>query len=140
MQKGFSLVEILVAIAIIGILASAGFLLGSRLSSDLQLSSAANDVANELRYAQQKAIAEQVDYGVSFDSSGNSYVLVKDYTEQITGKTLPKFVSFGEISLPEQQAVFNGYGAAKSFGSVVLTARDKTKTVEIKSSGFIKIK
>ncbi|MDQ7088522.1 MAG: prepilin-type N-terminal cleavage/methylation domain-containing protein [Acidobacteriota bacterium] len=70
-ERGFSLVEMLAVLAIVGLTAAIGVytidLAGWRASS------AASDVARRIELARSRAVFEQNDYRVIFDTASNSY-------------------------------------------------------------------
>jgi len=73
--RGFSLIEMVIAVAIVGILAAA--VVPSLSMSDTRvLESAARVLASDLRLARSYAIRNNTDYSVQFDLAGNAYDLV----------------------------------------------------------------
>ncbi|MGC8517336.1 MAG: type II secretion system minor pseudopilin GspH [Steroidobacteraceae bacterium] len=73
-SRGFTLLEILVVLAIIGVL-SAGVLLSIDLTGhDPALHTAARRLAALMRYARSEAELQTRDYGLVFDSSGYQFV------------------------------------------------------------------
>ena len=73
-QFGFSLVELLIVIVILGIVAGAA-LPQMRPNVYEQLTAGGQLVATEIAYAQNLAIGNGDEYRMTFDTSGNKYVL-----------------------------------------------------------------
>jgi prepilin-type N-terminal cleavage/methylation domain-containing protein len=140
---GFTLVEILTAIGIIGVLVLIGIPAFRAYQPNLQLNGAVRNLVTDIRYAQQLAVTEQIDHGIHFSSSTNEYDIIK-YTEPeqiIEQKILPEKVDFQQISgFTDNKARFNPYGAVKESGAIILVnTRNTTSTIEIRPSGFVKI-
>ncbi|MDD4989804.1 MAG: prepilin-type N-terminal cleavage/methylation domain-containing protein [Candidatus Pacebacteria bacterium] len=143
-SAGFTLIEILVAIGILTILSGMGWLALSNLQPSLKLSAVARDLTSDLRYSQQLAVTEQINYGVRFSSSTAQYYLDKfgTTTQTLFSKSLPSGISFCQITglSDGEAAIFNPYGAVLLVGSVCLSNdKGQTKIIEIKPSGFVKI-
>jgi len=142
-KAGFSLMELLVVIGIIAILAAVSWPIIQALQPSLQLSSVSRDLAANLRYAQQKAVTEQVEHGIRFSLVNNSYQILKfaSSTQEIANKTLPSGVWLYQVNdFTNQEAVFNVLGASREGGSVVIyNSKQQSKTVEVRPSGFVKI-
>jgi len=71
-RTGFTLIELVVVITIVGILAVAVLINGSA-KGPVRLEAACQRLAMDLRYCQQMAMAEQVRFGISFDTGDESY-------------------------------------------------------------------
>lgn len=144
MKKGFTLIEIMVAIGIIAVLSSiswAGFV---RYQPSMVLSAVARDLTTDLRLSQQLSMTEQINHGIFFNTSTNEYQLRKFSTTTIVllTKRLPNSIIFCEITgLSSAQVVFNPYGSVAFSGSVCLANnKGQSKIVDIKPSGFVKIR
>jgi len=141
-NKGFTLIEVSIVVLIMVIITGISWQAIRVLQPSLRLSSVSRDIVTDLRYAQQEAVTEQVDYGIRISSSTNEYQIVNYGTNQtILEKTLPAGISFSEIiGFSEDEVVFNPYGAAKEAGSITLiNTKGETKTIEVRPSGFVKI-
>ncbi len=71
-QRGFTLVEVLMVLLILGIAATIVIPMIND-TSDLQVTSAARQIASTLLYAQTASISSQQQYQVVFDTGANSY-------------------------------------------------------------------
>ena len=76
-KNGFTLTELMVTMAIIGI--AAGIAVPSYLSyvPHLRLNSAARDLMSDLRYTRSLAVGENKQYKVVFDAANESYAIRK---------------------------------------------------------------
>ncbi len=142
-RKSFTLIEILIVISIIGIMVGVSWSALKFLQPSWQLNSAVRELVGDFRFAQQMAVTEQIDYGVSFSTTTREYQITKygTTTQVILSKSLPTDIEFKEITgFTNNEVLFNPYGAVKEGGNVSLINKvGKTKTVEIRPSGFVKI-
>jgi len=142
-QKGFSLVELLVVIGILMIMGAVIWPIANSFQPSLKLSAVARDLTVNLRSVQQKAVTEQVEYGLRFSLDANSYQVLKfgTTTQEILNKALPVDVWLDQVSgFTNQEVIFNILGAVETAGTVVLkNTRQQSKTIEVRPSGFIKI-
>ena len=142
-QKGFTLIELVIVFAIIVILAGISLASFRNIQPNIKLNGAARNLVTDLRYAQQLAIAEQIDYGVFFSTSTHGYKILKHENTTTTIKvvSLPGGISYGSITpLTGYEMRFNSYGAVKEEGSISLINDQNTSTtVTVSPSGFVKI-
>lgn len=73
-RAGFSLTELLIVVAIIGILAGAAIVSGTP-STNAQLRAAAEFVAQDIAYARSLAVTHNSKYQLTFDTAANRYTL-----------------------------------------------------------------
>jgi prepilin-type N-terminal cleavage/methylation domain-containing protein len=142
-KRGVTLTELLVIIAVLGILTLIGIPAFRGYRPNLELSRAVRGLIGDLRYAQQLTVSEQIEHGIRFSTSTDSYQIVKHLQpEQILEeKNLPNEVDFQLITgFSDSEAVFNPYGAAKESGTITLiNTKNTTSTIEVSPSGFVKI-
>ncbi|MDP2951473.1 MAG: type II secretion system protein [bacterium] len=142
-NQGFTLIEVLIVIAVMAILCAVFISQTSFFQPQAKLASVARDLITDIRYAQQLAVNEQVEYGISFLVSENKYQLWRfsAVPEQIFEKILPQEVQISQVlDLTDDKVKFNAYGAVAEAGSVYLiNSESETKIIEIRPSGFAKL-
>ena len=74
--KGVTLLELMVAVAIISVLLSLGFISFKRLKANYDLTEATNRLYSDIEWLRQKSMGSAHPYGISF--SANSYSLFQD--------------------------------------------------------------
>jgi len=79
-KRGFTLVEVLVVLTIIGIIGLVAVPSFEPMQQSMGLRTSARELASELRYAQQKAVAEGVAHSVYVDVANNLFSLRKETT------------------------------------------------------------
>ncbi|MGA2780379.1 MAG: GspH/FimT family pseudopilin [Smithella sp.] len=83
--KGFTLVELIVVIAIIAVLLTISPSMFTAFRQRTNLREAAGALAEGMKLAKQRAVAENVNYTVTFDINNNSYE-IKGGTYDVTKK------------------------------------------------------
>ena len=144
-QKGFTLVELLITIALIPIIATIAIPSYFGYSMNTNLKSAARNIQSDFLDLKERAIAESTAYQITFDTSGNTYTIQKGtetgapYTP-IEVKALSAFG--GDVGIFSAvfgggipTITFEGRGIATT-GKVVLTnSRGSTATIAASVSG-----
>jgi prepilin-type N-terminal cleavage/methylation domain-containing protein len=100
-RAGFSLTEMLIVVAIIGILAGAAIVTGTP-SSNAQLRAAAEFVAQDIAYARSLAVMHNSKYTLTFDTTGNCYTL-RHSGSDVALNTLPVSVRVTYSASPSEQ-------------------------------------
>ena len=152
MQRGFTLVELLIIVAIISILFSVSILAFRNFQRESDLTDSAEEIINILRLAQNKTLAskEASKWGVYFNLSAvpYQYTLFKgiDYLSRDNSfdeiYKLPKGVEIFATDLGGgQEVIFDRItGKTSQFGSVSLRLKvdiSKTRIIYIENSGRI---
>ncbi|SRR6056297_84744 len=143
-KQGSILLNLLVAVLVIilTVTVSLPYIRDYRVNS--RLSAEARELINNLRYAQQLSVTQQVVHGVKLDSENDFYEVLKTGASTSTLKTvfLSENSSFKKIEDFSNNLVkFNFYGGAEEAGEIILeNINNKEIILEIKPSGYVQIK
>lgn len=143
-KLGFTLVEILVVLAVLMIIFGVTLVSFRAFSSQIKLNGSAKELIDNLRYAQQLSVTEQIDYGIVFSTTTEQkYEIVKhqnDSTSTVKKIELDQEINFKSISPLEKNEIrFNSYGAVRESGDIVLeNEKNETIIIKVRPSGFIK--
>lgn len=100
---GFTLVELIVVIGIIGSLTVISTLSAQNFLSRTRLENSAEDVASTLRYARRLAITRKAEHKVVFDLRWDSYWIADKEGDVVEkGKKLAKNISFADPHLDKK--------------------------------------
>ena len=145
-MRGFTLVELLIVIAILGIVGglSVPFIQSFQVSSDLATHS--NTIARTLRRAQMQAITglDSQSWGVYFDSAGKKLILFQgdDFAtrDQSLDQQLDYSESFSVSTDFSDEIYFVIYSGSPSVSGVVIVASlNDSKNISIDSFGLIQV-
>lgn len=141
--EGFTLIEILLVIGLIGIIAAAYFSATQFQEQSRALSGATRNLITDLRYAQQLSVTNQIDYGIEISIASNSYKLIRFSTTTVEffDKDLPSGITFQSVSgFTSDEIKFNAYGAVSQAGTITLVnTESSTTTIDVRPSGFVRI-
>ncbi|MFA6594439.1 MAG: GspH/FimT family pseudopilin [Candidatus Buchananbacteria bacterium] len=138
---GFSLLELVVVIALLGIITGVGLPYYQGFTVNLQLQGAARDLASDLRYAQQQAVTTQANHQVAFYISQNFYQVANASTGSlIKSRTIKSPILLESTTLASSTAIFNATGAAISSGNIILSnSNGRHAVIDVKPSGYVQI-
>lgn len=141
-SRGFTLLEILLVIGLIGLLSVVSVSAWRVFQPSLQLNGTIREVVSDLRHIQQLSITEQIEYCLKIFPDEKKYQIIQcDSSQLIEEKTFPAEITAVTVGgLTENQVEYNPYGAVQEEGTIVLeNTRQESKTILIKASGFVKI-
>lgn len=146
-QNGFSLIELMIVIGLIGILSAVTIFSYRGYRDNTNLKTAAKDIATDIATTRQRAVSETLRYRITFSTSSNNYVIEQGSDASgTTYSTLqtktPTVLGTGSglaIANPNfsgtAQIVFFTRGTL-STGSVQLTnSRNSTATITVNATG-----
>jgi len=100
--KGFSLLELVIVILVMGLVAAVSYPALSRGTTAFHLRAAGRDILNTLRYAHEKAITEQRAMRLVVNRDAQKVVLTDDFGEGTRAYTLPHDVRIKSVVLEGQ--------------------------------------
>lgn len=145
-KNGFTLIEIVIVILLIGILAAALAPRLFRQADSFKVEAAAEQIANHIRLAQSLAIARHQTHGIGFDTTNNLYSVYDGNGDAINnplspGKTLSidfntddqlKGVDISTASFGDNPYVtFDALGKPSNGGSAVITKSSSTLNIGV---------
>lgn len=139
-RKGITLVELLLVVALIGIMAGLAVPNFDNTITKIRHTSAIRDVLRDMRLARSYAISRSARYGVYFNTAGRYYVLFKDTDkdtvydagEKIKDSTvLGANVSFSNCGFTNSAVVFNSDGSASKSDSVGVVNNKNSAVTEV---------
>lgn len=145
-QNSFTLTEALTVVAIIGILALISFPVLRNFQPTLQLNGIVRDLVSNLRFTQQLAVSEQVEYCFvlpdNFPSNRAYQIIQCGESQSFKQGLIPEEIIGLTIipSLSNNEVRYNSYGAVKESAQITIeNVQNKTKTINVRPSGFIRV-
>ena len=147
-KDGFSVVELLVVISVTGVILACSFVSLQHGMPGHELRATSGKLASELRLARQKAVTENNNYNITFDPSGEIYVIWDDDRsdgfrsagEEVRVVRLPDGVRFGTISIGASNSVtFRPNGSADKGGYIEFhgSTSNRRQVHVIKATGSV---
>lgn len=116
MKKGFTLIEVMLVVTLLGIMIGVYVISGENLSA-VAIDGASKKVQSDIRYAQQLAQSRGANHGVNFTASGSTYEVYlgspgASVLSPVTGQTMiENFDQFPGVSIAaDYQVEFNTSG------------------------------
>jgi Tfp pilus assembly protein FimT len=128
-EAGFSVIELLVVVVIMTVMVAASIPALKRHTETVNLTKGSSEVASSLKLARTRAVSNNRDVVVVFDSDDGTYLLFEDADgdgnqdgdEPASGPfEVPKKITIGSVSFNNGEVTFGPTGAASETGSVVL--------------------
>ena len=151
-QRGFSLIELMVSLALMTIMFGVGIPAMQRYLHTNHLIGAANNLAGELRLARQRAVSEENNVVFSWDLTDDKYRWLDDDDNDGTADTgeyqsdwrvLPDDVDLvaGSTPLVGTSVTFQSNGSATQGGQLTVTNdASLSKTIQlVQVSGLVKV-
>jgi prepilin-type N-terminal cleavage/methylation domain-containing protein len=137
-NAGYTLIELLIAVAIMGLLFGIGLPRLSRLRAPYAMAGATRQIAADIVAARQRAISRNTSYRVNFNAAAKTYQLERliglAWTADGAVQQLPNGVSIGTIT--PGNPVFDSRGLGAADVTIPLTATGATsKTVVVNVLG-----
>jgi prepilin-type N-terminal cleavage/methylation domain-containing protein len=79
---GFTMIEMAIVAVLVGVMATMAVPLFTRTLPRLKCHAEARSVLNAVRLARSRAISENIQYGVYFDTNARTYIIFKDIISQ----------------------------------------------------------
>lgn len=145
-DKGFSLVEMLIVVAVIGVLLSIVSFSWQRYTNNTNLRNAARDVVSDFQNCKAKAVSENRNYKITFttgtDSSYTISASANGPHDAFIATKLPtahgsglQFTSAAFFPAPTNVITFYTRGTSSN-GTVVMTnSRGSTATIKVNATG-----
>jgi prepilin-type N-terminal cleavage/methylation domain-containing protein len=144
-QSGLTLIELLVVIALLGVLVTMSAMSGAEARSWVDVRTAAQQVAMDLRIARLHAITEQTDHRLLFTAGAMSYrrqrLGEQGFEEVGPPRSLPRGVAIQTTTTGAGGVSFRPRGQAMSFGTVRLGAAGTHSTdVVVDIAGHVSVR
>ena len=145
MKRGFTLIELLISMLILAALATFTIPTYQLILTQLQLNSAAEQVADTIRLSSQKTVTEQMVYGVRLNAGATTIPQVRienDGSATVTGTyNLPANTIIDTVDFSGATEIhFSTAGAPNYSGTLTIrdTVRNRRRTIEVRPSGNIR--
>jgi prepilin-type N-terminal cleavage/methylation domain-containing protein len=142
--RGFSLLELLVVVALASVLAGIGALNHHAMQPGLRLGMAARQVVMELKVARMHAVARNVNHRVVFPGGGTSYQRQRKagsvYIDEGTPVALPPGIVIAGCNAVASAIGFRPRGNAATFGTVTIqNTRGETRRIIVDIAGEVRV-
>lgn len=119
-QSGFTLLEVILAVAILGIILSVAIPNLQKPLAHYRLKNAGMQLAADLRWIRQQSIYGKTSMVNVWFSLANNLYLIRDGTKIVLQRTLPPGIRFSAIELQQNPFTFSLAGAPGGGGHIKL--------------------
>jgi general secretion pathway protein H len=131
-EAGFSLLEIMIALAIMALAVSLVGVAFARSSAGFRFDAATQDLALSLREAQARALRSGREVSVSIDVDARRYQLQQDSPVDLPSGAEVRVVSAGQVMGPDRRPVFTfSPDGGSSGGTITLTEQGRSATIMV---------
>ncbi|MFN8627445.1 MAG: GspH/FimT family pseudopilin [Candidatus Binatia bacterium] len=143
-QRGFTLLEMIVVLALVAILAGIAVLNHRAVRARLNLGMAARQVMMDLRQTRMRAVAQHANYRIVFAAGGESYRRQRKgtggYQDDGGPTSLPRGILIAACTAPGDAISFVPRGNAGSFGTVtVRNEHGDARSVTVNIAGQVRV-
>lgn len=135
--RGFSLIEVVISIAIMGLIIALFSYSFTNQAPKFHLKKATWEIYSRLNYARYKAIYRGIKYKVSFDS--NSYILEKFDDNKSEWRTEQRSFLDGVEITANNSPIFHPRGTVSNLASIIIQNSRGKFRISIAISGRIKV-
>lgn len=130
-DAGFSLLEMMIALAILALASTIAGVAFSRSSVGFRFDAAAQELALSLREAQARALRSGRDVALTIDVDKRSYRLQADPTVELPSEAELRVVSAGEAMAGRQPAIIFSPEGGSTGGSITMRLQDRSAVITI---------
>lgn len=130
-EAGFSLLELLIALAILALATTIAGVAFSRSSVGFRFDAAAQELALNLREAQARALRSGQDVGLAIDLDKRTYRLQADPSVQLPADVELRVVSAGEVTTGSRPAIIFSPEGGSTGGSITMRLQDRTAVITV---------
>ena len=139
-SKGFTLIELMIVIAVLGILGTMATFSFQRYVTNANLKTAAREIMTDMSLCKQKAMSEGIQYRLTFTVGSDQYAISAAPFSSSQTKSLAQFgagMSVQSVNFTSGQVIFLPRGTLSSnTGTVVLVnSRNSTATITVNITG-----
>ncbi|SJZ86236.1 type II secretion system protein [Selenihalanaerobacter shriftii] len=139
-EEGFTLLEIMVVLSLVGILSSLIIVRSGNLVSRYRLEATINEMTSDFRRVQQRAISEQVTYGIRFNPTNETYTLFNEDDGDIETKDLDDSLEYDDVVFGgDQEVTFKPIGTADNGHITVANDNNDGYTIWVSILGRIRL-
>ncbi len=137
--KGFSLIELLIVVAILGVVASIGAYGWQRFVANSNLRTTARNIAADIAFYRQQAFGKGIAHTITLDVAQNKYTI-----NNTDGLVIPKVLSdsdFGvgmvlsSVTFPDNQITIQSRGLMGTGSITITNSRGSSAVITVSSAG-----